>query len=92
MGTLHYKFIEDVLLPHLNPFNSIIPWSVVIVDNASIHHIKEVIDIVENQAGQEQKWSICHHIHLTLTLLKEYSAKLKASWSKTVRCLRHAQH
>ena len=50
-GERFTKFIKDVLLPHLNPFNGINPRSVVIMDNASIHHVEEVIDIVENQAG-----------------------------------------
>lgn len=50
-GDRFAKFVEDDLLPHLLPFNCINPRSVVIMDNASIHHVHEVIDLIENQAG-----------------------------------------
>ena len=50
-GKRFTRFVRDVLLPHLNPFNGINPRSVVIMDNASIHHVEKVIDLVENQAG-----------------------------------------
>ena len=50
-GERFTKFVKDVLLPHLNPFNGINPRFVVIMDNASIHHVEKVIDTVENQAG-----------------------------------------
>ena len=45
------KFVEECLLPMLNPFNGINPHSVVIMDNASIHHVDEVYDLIEGQAG-----------------------------------------
>ena len=45
------EFVRDVLLPHLMPFNGINPRSVVIMDNASIHHVEEVINLIEIQAG-----------------------------------------
>ena len=50
-GERFKNFVRDVLLPHLNPFNGINPRSVVIMDNASIHHVEEVIDLIEIQAG-----------------------------------------
>lgn len=50
-GERFAKFVNDVLLPHLLPFNGINPRSVVIMDNASIHHIHEVVDLIETQAG-----------------------------------------
>ena len=43
-------FVQDRLLPCLNPFNGINAWSVVVMDNASIHHIDEVMDLIENRA------------------------------------------
>ena len=44
-------FIRKFLLPILFPFNNVNPYSVVIMDNASIHHVDEVQDLIENQAG-----------------------------------------
>ena len=52
-GTVDGKnldFIKDYLLPILLPFN-VNPYSVVIMDNASIHHVCEVEDLIVNQAG-----------------------------------------
>lgn len=50
-GERFAKFVKDVLSPHLMPFNCLNPRSVVIMDNASIHHVHEVIDLIENQVG-----------------------------------------
>ena len=50
------KFVEECLLPMLNPFNGINPHSVVIMDNASIHHVDEVYDLIEGQAGARLVW------------------------------------
>ena len=36
---------------YIQPFNWINPHSVVIMDNASIHHVEGVIDLIENQVG-----------------------------------------
>ena len=43
-------FLRNCLLPVLQPFNWVNPRSVVILDNASIHHVK---DLVETQAGSK---------------------------------------
>ena len=45
------EFVRNSLLPILLPFNNINPRSVVIMDNASIHHVREVSDLIETQAG-----------------------------------------
>ena len=50
-GEKFAEFVEEYLLPHLLPFNGINPRSVVIMDNASIHHIHQVSDLIENRAG-----------------------------------------
>lgn len=50
-GERFTKFVRNVLLPHLNPFNGVNPRSVVIMDNASIHHVDQVVDLIERQAG-----------------------------------------
>jgi len=44
------KFIAGVLLPHLQPFNGVNPCSIIVLDNAMIHHAGEMIQDLE-QAG-----------------------------------------
>ena len=41
-------FIQHILLPHLHPFHGINPHSVVVMDNASIHHISGVAHLIES--------------------------------------------
>lgn len=50
-GTRFVHFIEECLLPLLKPFNGLNFHSVVIMDNASIHHINEVAELIDTQAG-----------------------------------------
>lgn len=50
-GERFEEFVRTILLPILNPFNWTNYHSVVIMDNASIHHVEGVIDLIENQAG-----------------------------------------
>jgi len=50
-GKRFSEFVRGSLLPILMPFNNINPRSVVIMDNASIHHVQEVSDLIETQAG-----------------------------------------
>ena len=42
---------KSCLLPVLLPFNWINPRSVVVMDNASIHHVDAVAAIIERQYG-----------------------------------------
>lgn len=51
MGRDLKAFIEECLLPVLKPFNGINPCSVVIMDNASIHHVEQVSYLIETVAG-----------------------------------------
>lgn len=46
-GCVFYDFVEKVLLPNLQPFDGINPHSVVIMDNCSIHHIPEIVNMIE---------------------------------------------
>ena len=46
-GDTFYHFIEKCTLPHLQPFNGINPHSVLIMDNCSIHHVQEVLELIE---------------------------------------------
>ena len=50
-GQKFSDFVSSSLLPVLMPFNNVNPRSVVIMDNASIHHVQEVSDLIETQAG-----------------------------------------
>ena len=45
-------FVRNYLLPILRPFNTINPLSVVIMDNASIHHVQSTIDLIESAGSQ----------------------------------------
>ena len=45
------EFVRSYLLPILLPFNNVNPRSVIIMDNASIHHVQEISDLIETQAG-----------------------------------------
>ena len=38
------KFVDDSLVPTLQPFDGNNPSSVLVLDNASIHHVDDVID------------------------------------------------
>ncbi len=42
------EFIDESLLRHVMPFNGVNPCSVVILDNASIHHVDEVIHAIQS--------------------------------------------
>ena len=45
-GEVFLKFVQNCLLPILQPFNGTNSHSVVVMDNASVHHCEEVADIV----------------------------------------------
>ena len=44
-GDVFVKFVRNCLLPILEPFNGTNSHSVVVMDNASVHHYEEVADI-----------------------------------------------
>ena len=41
-------FVEDYLLPLLLPYSGMNPSSVVVLDNASIHHVESVVDMIKS--------------------------------------------
>lgn len=47
-GDAFYQFVQSSLLPHLLPFNGSNPNSIVILDNCSIHHVQEVVDLINS--------------------------------------------
>lgn len=42
------NFIELYLLPHLLPYNGINPRSVILLDNATIHHTERAIKLIQS--------------------------------------------
>ena len=52
-GNQFAHFVQNCLLPVLQPFNGINTKSVVVLDNASIHHVEKVQDLIETQAGSK---------------------------------------
>lgn len=50
-GDRFENFVKNCLIPILQPFNCVNKHSVVILDNASIHHVENVVDLIENQFG-----------------------------------------
>ena len=47
-------FVIDALLPHLQPFNGINPHSVIVLDNASIHHSSDALALTEKAGSVVQ--------------------------------------
>ena len=47
-GDRFQYFIRTSLLPILNPYNTINSQSVVVMDNASIHHVQDAVDLIES--------------------------------------------
>ena len=73
-GEKFAEFVEKCLLPILLPFNWINQRSVVIMDNASIHHVDAITDLIERQHGAK----LCYLLLQTLCQQKGYSVRLKA--------------
>ena len=49
-GDVFIYFVEHILLPILQPFNGSNARSIVVMDNASIHHVDRVASLI-NEAG-----------------------------------------
>ena len=47
-GDTFYDFIKEHLLLNLMPFNGENPHSVVIMDNCSIHHVDEIVPMIQD--------------------------------------------
>ena len=65
-------FIGTCLLPHLQPFNGVNPCSIVVLDNASIHHASDMLPYVRDAGCL---FIFCHHTVQILIQLSTYSAK-----------------
>jgi len=65
-GDIFCDFIEWCLVPILQPFNGTNSRSVVVMDNASIHHVDKVVTIIQATSANEYLGS-CHLIaHITI--------------------------
>ena len=49
-GETFFDFARGTLIPNMMPFNGSNPKSIVIMDNLSVHHAREVKDLLK-QAG-----------------------------------------
>ena len=47
-GDRFNHFIREYLIPVLMPYNGVNPRSIVIIDNASIHHVDTNINLIES--------------------------------------------
>ena len=45
-----YDFVRGSLIPHMRPFDGISPATIGVMDNLSVHHVKEITDLF-HQAG-----------------------------------------
>jgi len=74
------QFIERSLLPILLPFDGDNPRSVVIFDNATIHHVESVISLI-SAAGALVRFR--HHIHESFSKVKHYLRDNEVSYQST---------
>ena len=59
-GDVFETFVRRSLLPILQPFNGSNPCSVVILDNASIHHLEQIEDTITGVGALIR--FMCHHV------------------------------
>ena len=48
-GEAFTTFLEHHILPIMQPFNGINPRSILVLDNASIHHVNKVIELINSK-------------------------------------------
>ena len=46
-GNVLYQFVQNRILPHLMPFDGSNPHSIVVLDNASVHHVDGIADLIQ---------------------------------------------
>ena len=51
-GDRFTHFIRTCLLPVLMPYNGVNPHSIVIMDNASIHHVDDAVQLIEDSGAK----------------------------------------
>ena len=84
-GDTFYICVQKYLLPHIMPLNATNPHSVVIMDNASIHHIDGVVEMIQSVGAlvlflppySPDYNPIEEAFSKVKTLVKEYKANLE---------------
>lgn len=46
-GNVFYHFVQNRVLPHLMPFDGTNPHSIVVLDNASVHHVDGIANMIQ---------------------------------------------
>ena len=46
-GDTFYNFVTNIFLPNLQPFNGTNSRSIVVMDNCAIHHVAEIVPMIE---------------------------------------------
>ena len=69
-GDTFYEFVHRQLLPHLKPFDGTNEQSIVVMDNASIHHVDGIVDMIQ-EVGAMVMFTPPHTL-LTSIQLKSY--------------------
>ena len=49
-GDKFLDFVRGTLIPNMNPFDGLNPTSIIVLDNCSIHHVADVVKVIE-EAG-----------------------------------------
>lgn len=49
-GDRYLDFLRGTLIPEMQPFNGLSPQSVLVLDNCSVHHVSDAIDLLR-EAG-----------------------------------------
>ena len=84
-GDVLYMCMQKYLLPHLLPYNGTNPHSIVIMDNASIHHVDGVVEMIQGVGAlviflppySPDYNPIEEAFSKVKTLVKEYEASLE---------------
>ena len=77
-GDVFETFVRRSLLPILQPFNGSNPCSVVILDNASIHHLEQIEDIITGVGALIRfmpSYSLHYYIFMTIVLCTMFTVK-----------------
>ena len=71
-GDVFYDFVHSHLIAQLQPYNGRNPHSVVVLDNASVHHVNEAVKAIEDTGAMVHSYRL---IHPTSTQLRKHSPK-----------------
>ena len=72
-GSVFYTYVEKFLLPNLMTFDGKNPQSIVILDNCSIHHIQDTVQMICS-VGALIHFHIMIYTEIILTIKKRFTA------------------